>query len=329
MELSPDQIVYIFLVSPLCVLACVLVFVSIIALSRIKDSLLFVYLKLEMLLILVDSLINLFTFVSSCESCFTNINRYFVCIFDFYGLNYLAAVIEMTSLLMSIFAALSCFLMLKQTPTTTSVCNRLTIHFNKCNPNLIALLSLFVSAFTFSFELFVPVPTYPPPVWENTTYYCDWNETVRSTLNRVFVTLTFLISYGLLVIVLIVLNVLIVIEVRKNLSQKAIGIGKKSTSRRKNVEQKLTKLIIVDCLNFILSRFPTLVYFVFDQFLDLSQVTSLPLMSLSSVFLFLSYNINFLIFYKLNSKFKDESRRVFLLLIYPFRRFLFYAPSTN
>lgn len=315
MSFTLDQFILMFITSPLFGFSCIPVFISIIALSRITDATLFAYLKFEMIFIFVDCLINSFNFLGVCDSCFSELNKNILCFIDYYIFYYAAAVLEMESLLMSIFAALSCLFMIDSSP------NRLGSLFGKLKPGLAALVLLGLSAFTFSYELFVPVPVHPKN-FNSTYYYCDWDTSFQSPLNRIFILISFSISYGLLVIVLIFINCCILFKVRRNFANKQLASGQTSVDRRKTMSQKLTKLIILDCCNFVIGRFPNMIYYSFGRFFDLSGI-AFPFIGFSTSMMPISFNIKFIIFYKVNSKFKAESKRVFLSLLCCFRSFNF------
>lgn len=303
MSLSPDQIVYIFIGTPIYFFTCVPVFISILALSRIKDASLFAYLKFEMIFILLDCLIYSFSLFSACNMCFS-LNRYIICFYEFYGLDFLSSVVEMTSGLMSILAALSCLLMLNASTNNSS---RLSTLFSKCNPGLLAIFSFIFSTLIFSYQLTVPIPTYSSESNMTDDSYCVWIDSFQSAINRFFVITSYVISYGVFGFVLIVVNIFIVLKLRKNLKNNSVSMT--SQAKRKTIEHKLTKLIVFDCFNLIIGKCPIMAYFIVGELCDINLLT-FPLGSLSTVMIFISYDIKFAIYYKLNSKFKNESLRI-------------------
>lgn len=117
--MTPNQFIYVYISPSLIFFTCLTVFISIKALSRIKDALLFTYLKIEMIFILADCLIDSFTFLTSCEKCFPSLNPYLICIYTFFGLNFISAVFELASLIISILAALSCLFIIDSSSNST------------------------------------------------------------------------------------------------------------------------------------------------------------------------------------------------------------------
>lgn len=314
MKFSTDEKIYTFVNFPLGCVTCVQLVISILVITRMKDpSPIFAYLRLDQVFTLTDSLIYSIGLISKCSACFPTINPVFTCWYKFYLLNFFSSVVEMCSILTSILAALA---YLSSIEANQNKHSWLLKHFSRVDTRLMGFIVFILSTFTFSYELSVSIPSYQPPLNNSATYdfKCVWIDYFSSPPNSVFLIVSFLISYFFLAIALVVVNGFIVHRFRQSLDNNSLLVLKNSAYRRKTAEQKLTKLVVADCCNLFLGRSPTLVYFIVDLFFDLGKI-DFPFMSLTIFFIILSYNLKFFIFYKLNHKFKRESKRILICFI--------------
>lgn len=306
MNLSVEEKFFVFINTPLAFLTSLELILSAIVLSRIQEVILFVYLKHEILFALIYSLILVFGIIVKCPVCFPHINKLAVCAYRFYAFNFLLSVSETASVLMGIMAALSCFCILGGESSTTS---KWTTRFLRLNPNLAAIIAFMLSILLFVFEVFVSLPAYPPS--NNITFECVWINYFKSPPHSYYLITALLVSYGLLVIVLVIVNGIILIKVKRNWSKTSLAVLKNNAAKtkRRNVEQKLTKLTISDCLNLVIGRFPFFILVIVFIVVGPDN-SSFPFASLGDFMFLLSLNLKLVFLLKLNVKFKRETLNV-------------------
>lgn len=308
MTTSSENFINTFVNPTLAFLTCLPLVLTMVVLVRIdkEKSCLFAYLKLETLFILADGLLSSFipTFIIMSRNCFPDLNPIVVCILEYFGFNMISSIVEMTSIIMSFFATLSCFCMIDKNCSSRFI--RICLN---CNPNLVALATFALSTLTFSYQIF-PFHIVAPN--NETKTLCNrWIDNFKLPPYNILLSTSFSISYGLLALILIGLNVLLVVRIRGNFSSKnkSLGIKEASQERRKDAEKKLTIMIVADCSNLIAGRMLIFVLFIVNSCMDLSNL-DFPLFSLSALLLLVSFNFKFLIFYKMNSKFKSETNLI-------------------
>lgn len=305
MNLTSEDFMLTFINSPLSILTSIILLFTLVVFSRIKETnVLFVYLKFEIFYIFLDCFALSFIPLVRCRNCFKTIDPIFACTLDYFVFNFFSVAIEMASILMSIFATISCILMVG-TYAQTSKLSQVLI---KTNPNIFALSGFILSVVTFSYQIFAFNANKP---YQNitTSIRCEWIDYFQSSPYNILLSASYAFSYGILAFILIVLNGLVLFRIRRNLTNsKSLGIQTPS-QRRKDLEQKLTKLIIVDCGNLLAGRVPLLVFMCTNTFFDLS-FTKFPFLSTTSIILLISFNLKFFIFYNLNSKFKIETNLI-------------------
>lgn len=305
MELRVEEKAYMYFIVPISIITSLPLTLSVVILSQIKDAKLFAYLNLEIILSLIDCVIIPFGVIVKCRNCFSNLNPFAICVFRFYILNYLSSVSEIATILFGIFAAFSCFCTLQLNQQQS---NKISASFLKFNHYIVALIVLFASGLLFSYEFFVPLAHYPPP--ENTTYDCSWLGNFQNPPFNIFFIGTFFLSYGVLTVVLVIVNIFIIVKLRENLSKNKGILESKAAMKRKTTELKLTKLIIVECCNLIIGRLPSLIFYVAYSVFNLNDA-DFPYVAICSGVLSLSMNLKFVILFKLNNKFREKSLKLF------------------
>lgn len=311
-SLSLEEKFYVYITAPFASFTSLVLVLSAIVLNHITDAVLFSYLKLEILFALIYSFIIVVGIIVKCSNCFPLIDRLAVCAYRYYVFNYLLLVVETASILMGILASLACLGILDSSKNS-----KLAARFLKLNPNLAALVAFALSALLFGFEL--SVSHYHPMSANSTSYECLWIADFVAPPRSIFIITSFLISYGLLVVVLIVINALIVARVRQNLRNSKSVVIKDIAAKRRSFEQKLTKLIVTDCFNLIMGRFPCFILILVFIVIGPIRGASFPFSSLSDFIFLFSLNVKFLILYQLNVKFKNGTLRV-LVWIFCCRR---------
>ena len=153
--------------------------------------------------------------------------------------------------------------------------SKLTSLLMRLNPNFTALIGFTLSLLLFSYQIPVFVAKLTNEPYNESTFSCDWLSDTSKPPTNVFLAVSIIISNGVLVFILILINVFMLVRIRRNLNNSKSIITQNSAAHRKDVEQKLTKLIIIDCGNLIASRLPTMIWFVLSIFIDFSNVTLL------------------------------------------------------
>lgn len=308
-----DEAIYLFVNFPSTIITTISLSLTIVILSRLKDPVLFLYLKYESIFILFDCFVFLLIPIYKCQSCFPNLDPYMQHLIDYFGFNFFSDIFETSSLFMSNFAALSCLFVMKSNQKTPRYWSFLI----KINPLFIAIGVFAYSFLINSYQIFAYFQIDCQHDMNSTWIDCNWFGYFKSPPYNALMLASFILDYGILVLILIFINGLIVIKIRRSLGEKSIVL-KTVAAKRKTTERKLTKLILVDCLVLIVGRFPFLLYLI-DLTIDSKGFDS-PYASLSNFLLIFTFNIKFFFFFKLNSRFKDETIKVFLNIKTAFKR---------
>ena len=297
--------IYIFVDCPIAIADIILVSLSILILSRLKENSIFAYFKFECTFVLFDCFINALLPIYKCVSwCFSSL---LVCLLDQFGFNFLASVFETSSLLLANFVAINClfqFYSINSSNQFVLIWSKLL----KINPYIIAFVIFAFSFVVFSYEIFIyRIETVLTPDTNASYWYCYWVDDGKSPPFNVLIILSFAFSYGVLAFILTIINFLIVFKIRSSLTNESV-LGPNITAKRRVAEKKLTRLILTDCFIIIASRLPIFIGFVLMSTIDYSDF---PLLGLSNTFLLISYFLKFFIFYNFNNKFKCETKKLF------------------
>jgi hypothetical protein len=303
------KFVYLFVVSLASV--CCIIFtctnVTVFSNQQFKEKL-FAYLKLESIFITLDLIIMavfpMYDFTASDVS-----RSLFACVYHKYGKIYLASILEMSAIISSIFASINCLVLIDSQSN-----NYLFKLANSFNPYLVALLEIVFSAVIFLYQLF----QHDIVEKEMGKYFDAPTDFSRTQLSYILELSTFILRDVVLVIVLILINVLMVIEVKKSLNKKLEitsingNNNYKSTSIKRS-QRKLTKMVITDSLIGFFSRLTTVIYFLLKDVHD----QYLLKLFLYTVFLIitLSYGAKFFIYYYFNRRFRNFFKKEFYLFL--------------
>ena len=148
--MGTDDFIDTYIVSPISFTCCLFMILSILSLRRLEtNAVIFSYFKLESFFILIDNLIGAILPLYKCLGCFTPvITIYAQCMLDDLLYNMVTLAVETSSILMAIFASLSCLLMLENSSAWRT-------RFFKLKPHLCALLVLVLSFLISSYVLFM------------------------------------------------------------------------------------------------------------------------------------------------------------------------------
>lgn len=308
-----NETIFVFVDCPFALCGIISQFINIFILNRLTSvSKIFSYLEFESVFILADCTTTLLLVLKKCEGCFPSLNPLALCVFDYIAYNFISDLFEYSSVTMEIMAALACFFMFD---TTKNIRKPFDFLF-KLPPSLLAFLVAAVSFIAAGYEVAIFKIEKDNSSSSNNVskLVCADNEFQDSFAYIIVSSLSFGFYYGFMMLILVIINILIAVKVRKSLSSHtaaAAAMDKSSTAKRKSVERRLTHLVIFDCFNLILGRLPIIVYYFSVNLnvarLSYSSFTVLPIL--------VSYNFKFFIFYKFNSRFRNEFKSIFPRLV--------------
>ena len=300
-----NDAIYYFACFPLSIPSAIIFIFCLIILSRLsKEASIFVYIKLESFFMLIDILIDAFLPLikllnSQPNTCLIggilNAALFF----------HLSAVVEMSSMIMAIITALNCYSILGANK------NEWFSFLFRINPYLLSFLAFLLSTLNFSYQYFM---FYIGNKQNDTDLCLIQNDFSYSRTVSVLTILSFSISNVFLLAILVWINYLLIIRLRRNFSDKEMIAKDSLTNKRRSMEKKMTKLVLVECLVFCFGRIPLFVFFIVDSFLDINITRKLPLAGLVTLFILVSFVFKFFLFYRLNIRFRSETRLILLSL---------------
>lgn len=294
-----ENVIFVFVNGPLGLFGFISQIVNVFVLNRLKEaSNIFYYLKFESVFILFDCLIAILLILSKCEDCFAFISPIFICILDFVGYNFISDVCEYSSLTMEIVASLACFFMFSSTGNIPCPFN----YILKAKSYFIAIGVLIISILITGYEFTMFQIEHNNVTNELECLRSEFQDTISFKLLS---SIAFGFYYGFMMLILVIVNVLIAIKIRRN-SAAATAITKNSTAKRKSSEKRLTLLVLFDCCNLMIGRLPMIIYF----FLSTFEIIEPYFGSFTIMSILISYNFKFFIFFKFNSRFRNEVKRI-------------------
>lgn len=303
-------------------------------------EILYKYLKLQAMFIALDLLFTSFRPVSYWK--FTELSHsYAAHLYDLYLITYGASVVEMGAFVCLVMATLNYYLLI-DSMLATQRC-----FFARVSYISVALFVVVFSVFLFLYQLFEYTiicgnVIMAPNV---TKYMCDieYEPFHYSTFHMINEIGAFFIRDGLNLIILIILNFMIFIRVKKGMNKKKSMLNKSSASLASNesgtkrigsvinrnesdkrlrsiskTKYKLTVMVIMSSVNCALGRLPIMIFFIIRNFQENEAL--LYFRKIAVVFVYLSYDFNFVFLYLTNKKFKMLFNRYFLMLFMCRRR---------
>lgn len=264
MNISINSIIFTFVCCPLACIVSVLITFTIYILNKLqKESEIFVYFRLENIFILIDCIIAALLPIYKCKNCFSSIDPSIQCIIDLVFYYVIATAIEMASLICAILAALNCLLKFNTNPAKAPI---YSIIF-KINPYLVGFVSFALSMLNFTYFFFsIEIGTYSNG---NNSYAfeCVFNDFSHTLAYNIITVISFGISNGFLMFILMGINAIILFKLKTNLRRNKTMIKlKQANIKRKNVERKFIKLILSDCFYLVIGRIPFLIFFILTCF---------------------------------------------------------------
>ena len=290
---SIDDIILLFVCVPVSILGFIFCTASAFVLWRgdFKENL-FVYLRIECILMAFDLFITSIKSLSPLYMCRTTSKSNcpvihwssIPVVIDVIFFSYILSPTEAAALVSDIFAALYCLLMLNHNR------NKLEQFIFNLNPFITIGVAYIILSIMFIYLCFVNV------------YLFHFDFVIS---NRIYFDLiAFSIRDGLFLFVLIVLNVIIAYKVKSSLKKK-MEIVKEATAieKTKRSQQRMTIMVLADCINFSIGRIPIFCLFVIRN-VNKTITVLYPLTSTFSFLAFLSYFLKFFIFLKFNKRFR-------------------------
>lgn len=302
MDLSLINNIYVFGCAPLGLIGVVLMTFTIVVLFRIKENQVFVFLALEHVFILGDCFIAFLFPIYKCKNCYHFIDPATQCIVDLIVYNYFSSVVEMSSTFLGILAALHYLMGFRQDKPAYA-------RIFKIKPVIWAAFALVLSGLTFVYLFFtIKIGSYST---SNDTflYECEYTEFGNSYQASALVTVTYSISYGIMIFVLVFLNVSIMRKLKESVVTYCSIVTRELCMKRRAQEKRLSRLILADCLNLTVSRLPFLFLNIIESYSTDFWEHQHFLVGIFSLFTYSSFVVKFFFFYALNSKFNRESKK--------------------
>lgn len=281
-----QNFIFVYLCAPTCLVgvflcaSCAFVWHS----ADLKETL-FVYLKLESILMSLNLATKFFNSLSSIYFCvWCTPGQLVACsILETYMFTFVPSILEATVLLTDLFVALS-FL-----PMFSNDHNRFQKIFMHANPNLAVAVAFASCVMMFSYQLFK----------NSKIFHIDFIVQNATYLDII----TFSIRDGLFLVLLLVTNGLISWKANKNLKKKMHIVNDNLKKNARRSQNRMTIMILADCTNSIVGRVPILCLFII-KFADISLIQIYPLTSICSLAVFLAYTLKFFIYFKFNKRFR-------------------------
>ena len=297
-----DETIYVFIDCPFAIVSLIFTTLIIVILHRLEDreNKIFTYLKYESIFVFVDCfIIALLPLYKSSQMI---ISPAVQCVLKEIMFNFLSGTVELSSLIMAIFSALTLFLLFE----TTS--NRFLSYLLLPKPYITAVIVFITSSLIFGHYLTV-FQIFSVHQNQSTTDFSCSNSINSSMFYNVMTLVSFGLNNGPMVLVLIFVNALVLVKTKKRLGNKSIGLN--SNSKRISKEKNLTKLILADCANLIFGRIPLFIYL----FIVLNKIRISFFLSLTVFTTLLSYTFKFFLFYHFNNRFRNETLKILSFII--------------
>lgn len=298
--------------------------------SSIFKEILYKYLKLQALFIAMDLLFTSFRPLYYWKHCEIS-HSYVAHLYEKYLITYGASVVEMGAFVCLVLATLNYYLLIG------SVMSAKRFFLARVSYIYVTFVVVVVSIVLFLYQLFEYKIVCGDMVLvsadhsRNTTkWICDieyepFHYSTFHSINEIF---AFFVRDGLNLIILVVLNVMLFVRVKKGIKKKKMMLHKANTnssltsdskvpaaenlnrteSRRRmrsisKTKYKLTVMVILSSVNCALGRLPIMIFFIIRNFEE-ENYALLYFRKLAVVCVYLSYDFNFFFLYFTNKKFK-------------------------
>jgi hypothetical protein len=250
------SLIYLFVISFISCLSVLTSSVNTIVWSdkTFKENL-FVYLKLESILMAINSAFTAIDPIYNCKPCHVS-RLYFASVFELSCKYYLASILEMSAIISGIFGTITCLSLIDQN-------NKRAIKLTaNLNPYVVTLSGIVFAAIMFFYQLFASQIVLQPTNDGGQRYSLVSASFSESILGSVLVYVSFITRDALLVFILILSNVHLAIYTRQHLHNKLKITGDRSDSKTVAINKSksdLTKMVLIDTSILIFSRLIILV----------------------------------------------------------------------
>jgi hypothetical protein len=303
---------------------------------------LYKFLKYESIFIACDLLIKSGSPVTYCKSCALS-TTLFSCVYLIYFCVYLSSICEMSALICNILSALFCHLHISKLRMQKPVKPSLLFVLININHRIIVCFIVLFSACLYSYQLFQFEINHVgnSTIQSENFYVVEPTSFYYSDLNMSLEIISHSIRDGFNLTILIIVNTLLIIKIRRNLKQKSTTVFPNNHTDITNIQtcnkfsnnvhfndsnsnklpmkiplivlsqKKITKLIVINCFNTILGRLPIFLYFILRNVSSNSIYINF-LGAFSFFFVYFCYFTKFFLFYFTNCKFREEAKGLFL-----------------
>lgn len=308
---------------------CFLIF-----LNKEFKELVYKYLKVESLLLTIHLFLQIFRPIHFVRTNITLSCSLFAQIYQFFLLNYLASIIEMTTFILHILSTLDFYFLI-------SNMNKNFPRISNINYKIVALVVFVFSALAFLFQPFQGGIYIQHVIFTDSgtrELYQDWiylmAETYffRTTFKKIYELFWFSFRDGVLLFIIIILNILIYIQVIKSLNNKKKMLKKsgnvpvlkdemnsnenesvnknetkKNQSKNKNKEdravKKLTIMVVLGCINTIVNRTPVLILFIMRNIIGWTGPVP-TFNAVAGLIVYATYSLYFFLYFYSNKRFR-------------------------
>ena len=258
------------------------------------------YFKMEISLIGFDLFLTIFSICNYCPLLSLK-STYALVAYKFYGLWYFKSVLELSANLCCIFGTLNFYCIIAKKNLTW-----LKIISNISYIKVCSCLFIFSCAF-FSYRLFEIniISVFDNKTNQSDHYVMSKTKFAESKIYGWLTLLTYSFRDLITTLILLILNLLIFINVKKAISNKKYLQNRNLDSNEqrniKSTENSLKLMVFFGNFNNILGRLPLLIYF-YNSYLI--KFESAWLLDISILIIYLSYIIKFMLYFFTNKLFK-------------------------
>lgn len=294
-------------------------------------EMLYKYLKMESLNVLLNLLITTIKPIYYCHTCSVS-KTYFAQIYFIALIVYGPSILELSAILNRNLSTLCCLMILR------NKINRLKIVLLINYYKIINLIIWFISSLIFFYQIFEYKIIIINPNETNKIYKIEKSQFSNTTTKLVLELNAFIFRDGLNLTILIVLNILIFVCFKNDLSKKKAFFKSTNSNRRdecvsrqdsdmkkqskedkykknirsnriKKCETKQTIMVFLTCLSCIIGRLPILIYFILRNFENENKY--LVFNKIAVLFIYLTYIFNFFLYYHSNKRFRKILIQIF------------------
>ncbi len=283
--------------------------------NKLKENM-FAYLKIESLFIIANLFIQIFRPLSRSYPV-SLLSK----VYDVYALWTVAGVLEMSALLSHLMSTIDFLMIITNNGDKFDWVHRISKYLKA-----LCIFALSFASFVYLIFCF-EINGYEIEV--NNGSETEWIYAIEDTPFKTTSTKTTIeiVAYfsrdGLINLILLCLNMFIYFNVRQSLEKKRTFIqkttshhinapngGNKSHGKIKSANTKAILMVILTCLNNVFGRTPILIVFVLGNFYN-SLILKTTVTKLACLAVYISYILNFFIYFLSNSRFRTIFKRHF------------------